>query len=119
MPSADPARRAVVTGWGAMTPIGNDAETYWSNLLAGVPGGGPITTFDTTGHDVKIAAEVKDFDPLQTMDRKMARRMSRFIHFGIAAATEAVAISGIDFAAMSPDQRDRAAGVIHTVGGAV
>ena len=99
MPSADPARRAVVTGWGAVTPIGNDAETYWSNLLAGVPGGGPITTFDTTGHDVKIAAEVKGFDPLLTMDRKMARRMSRFIHFAVAAATEAVERSGIDFGA--------------------
>jgi 3-oxoacyl-[acyl-carrier-protein] synthase II len=117
MPSADPARRAVVTGWGAVTPIGNDADTYWSNLLAGVPGGGPITTFDTTGHDVKIAAEVKNFDPLLTMDRKMVRRMSRFIHFGIAAATEAVDRSGIDFAAMSPEQRDRVAVVVNTGGG--
>jgi 3-oxoacyl-[acyl-carrier-protein] synthase II len=100
-----------------VTPIGNDAETYWSNLLAGVPGGGPITTFDTTGHDVKIAAEVKNFDPLVTMDRKMVRRMSRFIHFGIAAATEAVDRSGIDFAAMSPEQRDRVAVVVNTGGG--
>jgi len=117
MPNTDPARRAVVTGWGAVTPIGNDAETYWSNLLAGVPGGGPITTFDTTGHDVKIAAEVKGFDPLQTMDRKMARRMSRFIHFGMAAATEAVDRSGIDFAAKTPEERDRVAVVINTGGG--
>src|SRR3982751_4129873 len=60
MPSSDLARRAVVTGLGAVTPIGNDAPTYWSNLLAGVPGGGPITTFDTTNHDVKIAAAVED-----------------------------------------------------------
>jgi 3-oxoacyl-[acyl-carrier-protein] synthase II len=117
MPSPDPSRRAVVTGWGAVTPIGNDAETYWSNLLAGVPGGGPITTFDTTGHDVRIAAEVKGFDPLQTMDRKMARRMSRFIHFGMAAATEAVDRSGIDFAAKTPEERDRVAVVINTGGG--
>jgi 3-oxoacyl-[acyl-carrier-protein] synthase II len=117
MPNADPARRAVVTGLGAVTPIGNDAATYWSNLLAGVPGGGPITTFDTTGHDVKIAAEVKGFDPLLTMDRKMARRMSRFIHFAIAAATEAVDHSGIDFAAMSREQRDRVAVVVNTGGG--
>src|SRR5262245_66212259 len=100
MPTSDPSRRAVVTAWGAITPIGNDAETYWSNLLAGVPGGGPITTFDLAGHDVKIAAEVKDFDPLTVMDRKMARRMSRFIHIGLAAATEAVDRSGLDFAAM-------------------
>ena len=75
---------------GAVTPIGNDSETFWSNLLAGVSGAGPITTFDTTGYDVRIAAEVKDFDPTLTMDRKMVRRMSRFIHFGVAAATEAV-----------------------------
>lgn len=102
---------------GAITPIGNDVDTYWTNLLAGVPGGGPITTFDTTGHDVKIAAEVKGFDPLATMDRKMARRMSRFIHFGVAASVEAVASSRLDFEAMSPEQRDRAAVVINTGGG--
>ena len=117
MPSTDLARRAVVTGMGAITPIGNDAETYLANLQAGVPGGGPITTFDTTGHDVKIAAEVKGFDPLLTMDRKMVRRMSRFIHFGVAAATEAVRTSGLDFAALSPEQRDRAAVVVNTGGG--
>ena len=117
MPTSDLSRRAVVTGMGAISPIGNDAETYWSNLMAGVSGAGPITTFDTTGHDVKIAAEVKNFDPLQTMDRKMARRMSRFIHFAIAAATEAVDRSGIDFPAMTPEQRDRVAVVINTGGG--
>jgi 3-oxoacyl-[acyl-carrier-protein] synthase II len=117
MPSADLSRRAVVTGLGAVTPIGNDAKTYWSNLLAGVPGGGPITTFDTTGFDVKIAAEVKGFDPTIAMDRKMARRMSRFIHFAVAAATEAVEDSGIDFAAKTPEERDRVAVVINTGGG--
>src|SRR5215218_2028236 len=117
MPNKDLARRAVVTGMGAISPIGNDAETYWANLLAGVPGGGPITTFDTSRHDVKIAAEVKGFDPLATMDRKMARRMGRFFHFGVAAATEAVERSGIDFASMTPEQRDRAAVIVNTGGG--
>jgi 3-oxoacyl-[acyl-carrier-protein] synthase II len=117
MPTPDLARRAVVTGMGAITPIGNDVDTYWSNLLAGVPGGGPITTFDTSGHDVKIAAEVKGFDPSLTMDRKMVRRMSRFIHFGVAASAEAVRNSGLDFATMSPEQRDRAAVVVNTGGG--
>jgi 3-oxoacyl-[acyl-carrier-protein] synthase II len=117
MPSPDLARRAVVTGMGAVTPIGNDAETFLTNLYAGVPGGGPITTFDTTNHDVKIAAEVKGFDPLLTMDRKMARRMSRFIHFAVAAGTEAVERSGIDFAAMTPEQRDRCAVIVNTGGG--
>ena len=117
MPSEDLSRRAVVTGMGAVTPIGNDAETFWSNLLAGKPGGGPITTFDTTGHDVKIAAEVKDFDPTVAMDRKMARRMSRFIHFAMAASAEAVERSGIDFEAKSAEERDRCAVVINTGGG--
>lgn len=117
MPSQDPARRAVVTAMGAITPIGNDAETYWSNLLAGVSGAGLISTFDTTNHDVKIAAEVKDFDATLTMDRKMVRRMSRFIHFGMAAATEAITKSGIDFASWTPEQRDRVGVVINTGGG--
>ena len=106
-----------MTGMGAISPIGNDAETYWSNLLDGVSGAGPITTFDTTGHDVRIATEVKDFDPNLTMDRKMVRRMSRFVHFGVAAATEAMGRSGLDPASMTPEQRDRAAVVINTGGG--
>ena len=117
MPSQDLSRRAVVTGMGAISPIGNDAETYWANLTAGVSGAGPITTFDTAGHDVRIAAEVKDFDPTATMDRKMARRMSRFVHFGVAAATEAIGRAGLDLEAWTPEQRDRAAVVINTGGG--
>jgi len=117
LPSQDPARRAVVTGMGAVTPIGNDAETFWTNLLAGKPGGGPITTFDTSAFDVRIAAEVKDFDPTVAMDRKMARRMSRFIHFGMAAAAEAVERAGLDFSTWTPEQRDRAAVVLNTGGG--
>jgi 3-oxoacyl-[acyl-carrier-protein] synthase II len=119
MPSPDATRRAVVTGMGAVTPIGNDAETFLANLYAGTPGGGPITTFDTTRYDVKIAAEVKGFDPLATMDRKMARRMSRFIHFGVAAATEAIERSGIDFEPLTLEQRDRVAVVINTGGGGI
>ncbi len=117
MPSTDPARRAVVTGLGAVTPIGNDAATYWQNLLAGVSGAGPITSFDPTGWDVRIAAEVKDFDPTIAMDRKMARRMSRFIHLGVAAAAEAVEHAGLDFADWSPERRDRVAVVLNTGGG--
>lgn len=117
MPSPDLSRRAVVTGLGAVTPIGNDAPTFWANLLAGVPGGGPITTFDPSGYDVRIAAEVKGFDPTVAMDRKMVRRMSRFIHFAMAAATEAVQSSGLDFAAWSQEQRDRVAVAINTGGG--
>jgi 3-oxoacyl-[acyl-carrier-protein] synthase II len=117
LPSADLARRAVVTGLGAVTPIGNDAKTFWRNLLAGVNGGGPITSFDPTGFDVRIAAEVKDFDPTLAMDRKMARRMSRFIHFGVAAAKEAVEDARLDFETWPIERRDRVAVVINTGGG--
>jgi 3-oxoacyl-[acyl-carrier-protein] synthase II len=111
------ARRAVVTGLGAVTPIGNDAPTFWRNLVAGVSGAGPITHFDPGDHEVRIAAEVKDFDPATAMDQKMVRRMSRFIHFALAAAKEAVADSGIDFSAMTPEERDRVAVIINTGGG--
>jgi 3-oxoacyl-[acyl-carrier-protein] synthase II len=117
VPTPDLARRAVVTGLGAVTPIGNDAKTYWRNLLAGVSGGGPITSFDASAFDVRIAAEVKDFDPTVAMDRKMARRMSRFIHFGMGAATEAVDDSGLDFSTWPIERRDRVAVVINTGGG--
>jgi 3-oxoacyl-[acyl-carrier-protein] synthase II len=117
VPSPDLARRAVVTGMGAVTPIGNDAKAFWRNLLAGVNGGGPITSFDPTGFDVRIAAEVKDFDPTIAMDRKMARRMSRFIHFGVAAAKEAVEDAGLDFETWPIERRDRVAVVINTGGG--
>jgi 3-oxoacyl-[acyl-carrier-protein] synthase II len=119
MPSTDLSRRAVITGLGAVTPIGNDHPTFWRNLVAGVSGGGPITHFDATGFDVRIAAEVKGFDPAVAMDRKMARRMSRFIHFGVAAAKEAVADSGLDFTDWPLERRDRTAVAINTGGGGV
>ena len=77
-PPRDPSRRAVVTGMGAITPLGNDVATYWSNLVAGVSGVDRISAFDPTGDEVQIAAEVKDFDPKDWMDFKQARRMSRF-----------------------------------------
>jgi 3-oxoacyl-[acyl-carrier-protein] synthase II len=117
VPVTDPARRAVVTGLGAVTPIGNDARTFWSNLLAGVNGGTRISSFDPTGFDVQIAAEVKNFDPTVAMDRKMARRMSRFIHFGVAAAKEAVEDAELDFSDWPIERRDRVAVVINTGGG--
>jgi 3-oxoacyl-[acyl-carrier-protein] synthase II len=115
----DPARRAVVTGLGAVMPIGNDFPTYWSNLVAGVTGTRLIQSFDTTGFEVRIAAEVLGFDPAAAMDPKMARRMSRFIHLAMAAGKEAVADSGIDFAAMSEDERDRVGVVVNTGGGGI
>jgi len=119
LPELDPARRAVVTGLGAVMPIGNDFPTYWSNLVAGVTGTRLIQSFDATGFEVQIAAEVLNFDPAAAMDPKMARRMTRFIHFAMAAGKEAVADSGIDFAAMSEDQRDRVGVVVNTGGGGI
>ena len=118
-PSTDPARRAVVTGLGAVMPIGNDFETYWRNLRDGVTGTRRIRSFDPTGFEVQIAAEVLDFDPTVAMDAKMARRMSRFIHFATAAGKEAVEDSGIDFASMTEDQRDRVGVVVNTGGGGI
>ncbi|HEX8939548.1 MAG TPA: beta-ketoacyl-ACP synthase II [Candidatus Limnocylindrales bacterium] len=117
MPDQDLSRRAVVTGLGAVTPIGNTAPAYWAQLLAGVSGAGIIHHFDPTPFEVRIACEVKDFDPTVAMDRKMARRMSRFIHFAMAAASEAVADAGLDFSDWSPERRDRVAVVINTGGG--
>ena len=117
MTETDLSRRAVVTGMGAVTPIGNDAKTFWANLLAGVSGAGPITSFDASAFDVRIAAEVKDFDPTIAMDRKMARRMSRFIHFGMAAATEAVDDAQLDFTGWEIERRDRVGVVLNTGGG--
>ena len=119
MPELDPARRAVVTGLGAVMPIGNDFPTYWSNLVAGVTGTRLIQSFDATGFEVRIAAEVLDFDPAAAMDPKMARRMTRFIHLAMAAGKEAVADSGIDFAAMTEDERDRVGVVVNTGGGGI
>ncbi|HYO44766.1 MAG TPA: beta-ketoacyl-ACP synthase II [Candidatus Limnocylindrales bacterium] len=119
MPSSDLSRRAVVTGLGAVMPIGNDFETYWRNLRDAVTGTRLITSFDASAFEVRIAAEVLGFDPTTAMDAKMARRMSRFIHLAMGAGKEAVASSGIDFAAMDPEQRDRVGVVVNTGGGGI
>src|SRR5690242_145192 len=104
---------------GAVMPIGNDFPTYWRNLVSGVTGTRRIRGFDASGFEVQIAAEVLDFNPAKAMDPKMARRMTRFIHFAMAAGKEAVADSGIDFAAMTEEQRDRVGVVVNTGGGGI
>jgi 3-oxoacyl-[acyl-carrier-protein] synthase II len=101
--AADPGRRVAVTGLGLITAVGNDTPTTWVNLLAGKGGVGPIDTFDLTDMSVRIAALVKDFDPGQRIDPKLARRTDRFCQFALTAAAEAVADAGLDF-----DQEDRA-----------
>jgi 3-oxoacyl-[acyl-carrier-protein] synthase II len=119
VPSQDPARRAVVTGLGAVMPNGNDFPTYWRSLQNGVTGTRLIRSFDASAFEVKIAAEVIDFDPTMHMDAKMARRMSRFVQLAMAAGKEAVADAGIDFAAMTQEERDRVGVVVNTGGGGI
>ena len=88
-------RRVVVTGLGAVTPIGNNVEDFWAGVRAGKVGIGPITKFNTTDYKVKIAAEVKDFDPKTRMDPKAARRMEAFSQYAVAAALEAAENAGL------------------------
>jgi len=88
-------RRVVVTGIGLVCAVGNTAPEAWENLVAGKSGVAPITQFDTTGFSVTFAAEVKNFDPLQFVDKKEARKMGRFIHFALAASQEAMKHSGL------------------------
>ena len=95
-------RRVVVTGMGAVTPIGNSVEEFWSSVKQEKIGFAPITRFDTTDYKVKLAAEVKDFDPEQYMDKKTARRMEQFCQFAVAAAGEALADAGIDMEKEDP-----------------
>ncbi len=89
-------RRVVVTGVGLICGVGNTAPEVWQALAEGRSGVAPITAFDTTGFSVTFAAEVKDFDPLQFIEKKEARKMGRFIHLGIAAADEAIRQSGLE-----------------------
>jgi 3-oxoacyl-[acyl-carrier-protein] synthase II len=113
-PLRDPSRRAVVTGMGAITPIGNDVESFWSNLVAGVSGVDRISAFDASDAEVQIAAEVKGFDPKDWMDFKQARRMSRFAQIAVAAARQAIDDSGLQ---IGDHNRDDIAVVVNTGGG--
>jgi 3-oxoacyl-[acyl-carrier-protein] synthase II len=91
-------RRVVITGMGAVTPLGNDAETFWENLTAGKGGAAHITSFDPSEFAVHFACELKGFDPTQWIERRKARRMDRFAQMIIAAARMAEEDSGIDIA---------------------
>jgi 3-oxoacyl-[acyl-carrier-protein] synthase II len=89
-------KRVVVTGIGVISPIGNTVEEFWANLLAGKSGAAPITYFDTTHFDTKFACEVKGFDPLLYMDRKLVQRVDLFTQFALAASDMAIKDSGIN-----------------------
>jgi 3-oxoacyl-[acyl-carrier-protein] synthase II len=88
-------KRIVVTGIGVVSPVGVGKTNYWNSLVSGVSGIGRITHFDPTGFDVQIAAEVKGFDVTNWIERKESRRMDRFVHFGVAAALDAIEDAGL------------------------
>ncbi|MBX7181015.1 MAG: beta-ketoacyl-ACP synthase II [Bacteroidia bacterium] len=97
-------KRVVVTGIGALTPIGNSAPLYWENLIAGTSGAGPITRFDASKFKTQFACEVKGFDPNDFFDRKEARKLDPCTHYALVAADEAVKDSGIDLTKINPDR---------------
>jgi len=105
-------KRVVVTGMGAVTPVGNTAEETWKALLAGKSGAAPITLFDASNHKTKFACEVKGLDVSQYIDRKESRKMDRYCQLAIVAAKQAVQDAGVDFEAQD---RNRI-GVVYGVG---
>jgi 3-oxoacyl-[acyl-carrier-protein] synthase II len=108
--------RAVITGLGCITPIGLDVKEFWKNLVNGVSGVGPISSFDASGLGCQIAAEVKGFDPLKYLDVRAARRMARFSQFAVAAAAQAVEDAELDISRLDPY---RVGVVMNTGGGGV
>lgn len=101
-------RRVVITGLGAVTPIGNSLSEYWESLLAGKSGAAPITRYDASKFKTRFACEVKGFNPEEYFDRKEARKLDRYSQYGLAAVQQAMQDSGIDIAAVNVDR----AGVI-------
>ena len=97
-------KRVVVTGLGALTPIGNTVNQYWNGLISGVSGAAPITYFDSSKFKTKFACELKGFDPEQFMDRKLARKMDRFAQYAIVSSDEALADSNLN---INDNNRDR------------
>ncbi len=89
-------RRVVVTGMGLVSPVGNDVETAWRNVVAGVSGVGPITHFDASAFPTRIAGEVKNFDPVAYIAPKDIKKMDTFIHYGVAAGSQAMVDSGLE-----------------------
>src|SRR5512147_2169224 len=101
-------KRVVVTGLGALTPLGNNVKDYWDNLVKGTSGSDMITRFDCTNFKTKFACEVKGFDPQDHFDRKEARKIDLFTMFALVAAEEAIKDSGINLESIDLDR----AGVI-------
>ncbi len=108
--------RVVITGLGAITPVGNDVATFWENMKAGVSGAGPINAFDPTGFSIRIACEVKGFEATDWMDKKMAKRLARSTHFSIAATRQALADAKLE---ITPENSARVGVVFNTGGGGI
>ena len=100
-------RRVVITGMGAVTPIGLSVEEFWNSMMEGKSGCALIQSFDTSKLDTKFACEVKGFDPVNFMDKKTARRMDKYAQFALAAASQAIKDSGIDTSNLSDEERGR------------
>ena len=98
------ARRVVITGLGAITPLGNTVGEYWNNLVKGVSGAGPITRFDASKFKTHFACEVKNFNPEDYFDRKEVRKYDRYAHFGIICADQAILDSGMDLEKVNKDR---------------
>ena len=103
-------RRVVVTGLGIVSPVGNSVQAAWDNILAGNSGIGPITNFDATDFPVRFAGEIRDFDASEYISGKEARRMGDFIHYGIAAASQAIKDSGVEISAANATRAGMAIG---------
>ena len=98
-------KRVVVTGLGAITPLGNSVTEFWNNLINGVSGAAPITRFDASKFKTRFGCEVKDFDPLTYIDKKDSRKMDLFTHFAVASAEQGVVDAGIkDNPSINPDR---------------
>jgi 3-oxoacyl-[acyl-carrier-protein] synthase II len=106
--SLPPSQRVVVTGLGAVTPVGLTVDAFWRALLAGTSGAAPISSFDASTWSTTFACEVKGFDPLDHLDRKQANRMDPYAQYALAAAQEAVGDAGIEFDRLSRAERERA-----------
>ena len=106
-PTRPSVRRVVVTGFGAVTPLGLTAAATWEAAVRGVSGAAPITRFDASQHTTRFACELKGFDPLNHVDRKLARRMDVYAHYAVAAANEALAHAQLDTTTLSDAQRAR------------
>src|SRR5690554_1747157 len=95
-------KRVVITGMGAITPVGNDIQTFWDSLMNGRSGASRITKFDPSGFRTQIGSELKDFDPASFLDRAELKRTDPFTQYALAASKQAIEDSGLDFPSMNP-----------------